>query len=147
MSVSILLLAACAAVALAGCPGNDELTCIEVEPTCAPLYPPTWENVFTNTLERKCGTGGSGCHEGASAQGGLRLDDSLAAYNALISPAHDYVLLTDPGCSQLLTRVYTTSSSLRMPRGSNLPEAERCALQQWVLAGAPGPAVSSQEAP
>jgi hypothetical protein len=149
MSASPLLLAACAAVAtlaLAGCPGEDELTCITPEPTCAPLYPPTWDNVFNTTLLPKCGTGGSGCHEGNNAQGGLRLDESDIAYAHLTSPAHDYVLLADPGCSQLLQRVYTSSSSLRMPRGSALSEAERCSLQQWVLAGAPGP-VQTREAP
>lgn len=134
MSLSSLLLAACAAIALAGCPG-DELVCIELEPTCAPLYPPTWDNVFTNTIEPKCGTGGSGCHEGLNAKAGLRLDDPDTAHAMLTN----YVLPSDPGCSELLQRVYSTSSSLRMPRGSSLPEAERCALQQWVLAGAPGP--------
>ena len=146
MSWTHLFLGAAAVVALAGCPGEDELVCIEVDPGCAPLYPPTWDNVFANTISPKCGTGGGGCHEGVSSQGGLRLDESAAAHAVLTSPAHDYVLLDNPGCSQLLQRIYTTSSRLRMPRGNTLPEGERCALQQWVLAGAPGPAVS-REAP
>jgi hypothetical protein len=123
---------------LASC-GEDELVCIEVDPSCAPLYAPTWDNVFANTIEPKCGTGGGACHEGVNAQGGLRLDESMSAHAALTSPAHDYVLVGDPGCSQLLQRIYASSSKLRMPRGNTLPDSERCALQQWVLAGAPGP--------
>ena len=122
---------------LASC-GEDELVCIEVDPSCTPLYAPTWDNVFTNTIQPKCGTGGGACHEGVNARG-LRLDDPATAHAALTSPAHDYVLPTDPGCSQLLQRIYASSSSLRMPRGDSLPDSERCAVQQWVLAGAPGP--------
>lgn len=123
---------------LASC-GEDELVCIEVDPSCTPLYAPTWDNVFNNTIEPKCGTGGGACHEGVNSRGDLRLDDPVTAHAALLSPAHDYVLLSNPGCSQLLQRVYSSSEELRMPRGDSLPEGERCALQQWVLAGAPGP--------
>lgn len=127
----------------AACSGPDTLECIEVEATCAPLYAPTWENVFANTIEPKCGTGGGACHEGASARSGLRLDESQGAYEALTNQAKPYVMTDDVACSELLQRVYSEFSSLRMPRGSSLPDAERCALQQWVLAGAPGPVTVS----
>jgi len=137
--VPVVLLAACAGLALAGCPGEDELVCVELDTACAPLYPPTWENVFANTLEPKCGTGGSGCHEGAGARGGLRLDDSTLAFQSLTTTLKNYVDPGTPGCGEMIERVYSTASSLRMPRGTALVEAEKCALAQWVLAGAPGP--------
>lgn len=122
-----------------GCSGPDQLECVEVDPTCAPLYAPTWDNVFANTLRPKCGTGGGACHEGPGANGGLRLDESDIAYRTLTAQSKNYVELSDVPCSELIQRIYSTSSSLRMPKGSSLPDAERCALAQWVLAGAPGP--------
>ncbi|MBZ0234087.1 MAG: hypothetical protein K8M05_17285 [Deltaproteobacteria bacterium] len=122
-----------------GCSGPDQLECVDVDPACAPLYAPTWENVFTNTLRPKCGTGGGACHEGVGAKGGLRLDESEVAYRTLTAPEKGYVIVDDASCSELVQRVYTPSSALRMPRGSSLPDSERCALTRWVLAGAPGP--------
>jgi hypothetical protein len=121
-----------------GCSGPS-LECIEVDPSCAPLYAPTWDNVFANTVQPKCGTGGGACHEGVGARGGLRLDESASAYQALTNVNRSYVMVDDVACSELLQRVYASSSELRMPRGASLGESERCALQQWVLAGAPGP--------
>lgn len=132
---------------LAACPGPDQLECIEVDPSCAPLYAPTWDNVFSNTLHPKCGTGGGACHEGASARGGLRLDDYDFAYRSLTAPGKNYVMVNDVPCSELVQRIYTSSSSLRMPRGSTLSDSERCALAQWVLAGAPGPVDAGVDAP
>jgi len=123
----------------AACSGPDRLECIEVDPTCAPLYAPTWDNVFLNTLRPKCGTGGGACHEGPGSRGGLRLDESEFGYRSLTNTAKGYVRVNDVACSEILQRVYSDADSLRMPRGSSLPDSERCALQQWVLAGAPGP--------
>lgn len=138
-SATSILLAVAATALLAGCPGEDELVCVTVEPSCAPLYQPTWDNVFANTLAPKCGTGGTGCHEGAGSKGGLRLDESEIAYRGLTSSIKNYVEPGDVGCSELIQRIYSTSSALVMPRGAPLSEAERCALTQWVSAGAPGP--------
>lgn len=136
-------MSAIALLTAAACSGPDSLECITVEPSCTPLYAPTWENVFANTIQPKCGTGGGACHEGVAARAGLRLDESQGAYDELINPNRPYVMTDDVACSELLQRVYSNVSSLRMPRGSTLPDAERCALQQWVLAGAPGPAAVS----
>jgi hypothetical protein len=124
---------------LAGCPGQDQLECHEVDPACTPLYAPTWDNVFANTLHPKCGTGGGACHEGTGARAGLRLDDYDLAYQSLTAPGKPYVDVNDVACSEVIERIYASSSELRMPRGSSLPDAERCAIAQWVLAGAPGP--------
>ncbi len=123
--------------------GEDELVCVDVDPACSPLYAPTWDNVYANTILPKCGTGGGACHEGASARGGLRLDDPVIAHQQLTDPAAGYVIVGDVSCSELIQRVNTASSSLLMPRGARLAASERCALAQWVLAGAPGPATTA----
>jgi hypothetical protein len=133
-----ITVAAVAIAMLAACPA-DHLECFDVDPTCQPLYAPTWDNVFANTLHPKCGTGGGACHEGTSARGGLRLDDHDLAYSSLTAPGKDYVMVDDVPCSQVIERIYASSADLRMPRGSSLPDAERCAIAQWILAGAPGP--------
>ena len=126
----------------AGCSSPDQLECAVIDPSCAPLYAPTWENVFANTLDPKCGLGGGTCHAGASARAGLRLDQSDLAYQGLTDPGRGYVLVDDVACSELIQRIYSTSDKLRMPKGSSLTTAERCAVTQWVLAGAPGPTVT-----
>ena len=135
----LLCVAAGLALALAGCQ-DDELTCVDVDPTCAPLYQPTWENVFANTLAPKCGVGGSACHGGPSPFGALQLDDPTRAHATLLRAGADIVVPGEPSCSKLIMRINTSSSKLVMPRGSRLPASEICALERWVAAGAPGPA-------
>ena len=134
-----MTVAAITLATFAACSGPDRLECHEVDPTCQPLYAPTWDNVFANTLRPKCGTGGGACHEGSGSRGGLRLDDYDFAYRSLNAPGKGYVDVDDVACSEVIQRIYASSSELRMPRGSSLPDAERCAIAQWILAGAPGP--------
>jgi hypothetical protein len=119
---------------LFGC-GGPELACIEVDLACQPLYEPTFDNVFASTLLPKCGTEGSTCHSAAGRKAGLILDDPDDAYRRLIEGGR--VIPGEPSCSILLERVYAAASSLRMPPGRTLGDAERCALLQWVAAGAP----------
>ena len=138
MRSALVLLAAALAAPSAAC--GDELSCIDVDLTCRPLYPPTFDQVFANTLLPKCGTSGSTCHAREGHKAGLILDDRDTAYRLLVEGGR-----VDPGapsCSVLIERVYAASSSLRMPPGKTLADAERCALVQWVAAGAP-PAPSS----
>jgi len=118
----------------AGC-GGDELTCVEVDLTCQPLYPPTFDQVYANTLRAKCGTDGSTCHSRDGRKAGLVLDDPDEAYRRLVDGGR--VVPGEPSCSILIERVYAAASSLRMPPGRTLADAERCALLQWVAAGAP----------
>jgi len=118
---------------IAGCPG-DELTCVDADLGCQPLYPPTFENVFTNTFLPKCGTPGSSCHSAAGHRAGLVLDNRDEAYRLLLM--NDRVIPGEPSCSVLIERVYAPFE-LRMPPGRTLSDAERCALVQWVAAGAP----------
>lgn len=142
MQSSAVVAALAAVVLCAGCP-DDELTCVQVDLTCAPLYEPTWDNVVTNTLVPSCGTGNGVCHSTSGARGGLVLDDPATAYAHLAR----YVTPGDVSCSELTQRIFSTSSSLRMPRGSSLPAAEACAVAQWVAAGAPGPIDAGVDAP
>jgi|JI9StandDraft_1071089.scaffolds.fasta_scaffold570358_2 hypothetical protein len=142
-----LMAAALAALAATGvgCADDAQLTCVTVDLTCAPLYAPTWANVSGTTLGPKCAA--SGCHTTAAAKGGLILDDPATAYERLINGG--YVVAGDVACSELTERIFTTASSLRMPRGARLSDAEACAVAQWVAAGAPGPVAPARatEAP
>jgi hypothetical protein len=123
-----------AAVALGAC-GSDELPCVDVDLTCQPLYEPTFDQVFANTLAPKCGTAGSACHSRDGHKAGLVLDDIDLAYQLLVDGGR--VEPGAPSCSTLVARVYAASSKQRMPPGRTLADAERCALLQWVAAGAP----------
>ena len=139
---SSLVGAAVAALLLTGCP-DDELVCVQVDLSCAPLYAPTWDNVLTNTLIPSCGTGNGVCHSTSGHRGGLILDDPATAHAHLAR----YVTPGDVACSELTQRIFSTSSALRMPRGSRLNAPEACAIAQWVAAGAPGPIDAGVDAP
>lgn len=127
-------LLAALALPLGGC-GDDTLTCVEVDLDCAPAYPPTFDNVFDMTLAPKCGLSNV-CHAGSNPRGGLDLSDRDTAYQQLVEAGGDLVIPGDPSCSVMIERVFTTSSSLRMPRGTSLPDPEQCALALWVGGGA-----------
>src|SRR4051812_11155157 len=105
------------ATVLAGCP-DDPLACVDVEPACTPLYPPTWANVYANTFSPSCGLGGASCHAGATPNGGLHLDDEPRAYASLTLSGAGLVVAGDPGCSRVVERMRTRSAQLLMPRGS-----------------------------
>lgn len=123
--------------ALVGCTSDAPPSCITVETACAPLYEPTFANVYAMTLQNTCGSQRSACHSAAGLAGGMSFEDASHAYNALragrVEPGN-------PGCSKLIVRTDSTGESYQMPPGDPLSEAERCALIQWVQRGAPGPA-------
>ncbi|HEU0031293.1 MAG TPA: c-type cytochrome domain-containing protein [Kofleriaceae bacterium] len=127
-----------ALAALAGCPGgNDPPACVDVDLTCQPLYVPTFDNVYNNTLVDGCGSQRSACHSAAGHKGGMSFEDPTTAYNALRAGR------IEPGnaaCSEMIVRVTSTGTDYQMPPGSPLSAAEQCALIQWVQSGAPGPA-------
>ena len=116
--------------ALAGCPA--ELECADLPATCAPLYQPTFDNIFANTLAPKCGVEG-GCHDASYAAGGLVFVQADAAYDHLL---RGRVEPADPSCSLLMVRLETADSALQMPPRNQLNEQERCAISQWILSGA-----------
>jgi hypothetical protein len=125
------------ALALAGCPGDDPPPeCIDVDLGCAPLYVPTFENVYDNTLAGTCGSQRVSCHSAAGMAGGMSFEDPATAHAALLAGR---VVAGNPGCSEMIVRTSSVGESYQMPPGSPLPENERCALIQWVQNGAPGP--------
>jgi hypothetical protein len=125
--------------AVAACT-DPPLTCVPapaLDLTCAPLYAPTYDNLFTNTFVPKCGTGGKSCHASEGAQAGLIFDNADDTYHRLLDPFADRIVPGDPSCSVLVERVFSTEARWHMPRGAaSLPAPERCALVQWVAAGA-----------
>lgn len=130
--------------ATAAC-GDPPLACAELDLTCTPLYEPTFDNVYANTLATSCGDDRNACHSASGRAGDLSLADPLTAYQELVDPAHDRVRPDDVACSTLVARVYSADEDLVMPAGSPLSDAERCAIALWVAAGAPGPSASLLE--
>ncbi len=124
------------ALACAGCPGDDPPECIEVDLTCAPLYVPTFDNVYANTLTDGCGSQRVACHSATGNKGGMSFETPDKAHAALLAGR---VKPGDAACSEMIVRTQSLGESYQMPPGSALSEAERCALVQWVQNGAPGP--------
>lgn len=124
-----------AAACVLACSGCDD-DCVAVDTSCTPLYEPTFDNVYTNTLAVSCAVGNGTCHtaDGASVAGGMAFDSADEAYAALAGSA-ERVVAGDAACSLLVARVEATGSD-GMPPGSPLAEAERCAIVRWVANGA-----------
>lgn len=128
---------------------QDPLECATVETSCAPLYPPTFDNVYATTLAAKCGSDGVACHSNAGMKGGMSFADRDTAYASLLAVGEDRVIPGDPACSEMIIRVFATGS-VQMPPGVDLSAEERCALVQWVAAGAlpaAGQSVTASERP
>ncbi len=118
---------------------GGEPACVTRSPSaCTPLYEPSFERVFTETLEPRCATGGGACHGESGARGaggGLVIGDMTSTHAALVD--HGFVVPGDAACSALLVRLDIDDSGLRMPPGAEpLEEAERCAVAQWIEQGA-----------
>ena len=126
--------AALALVPLAGCPADPPPSCITVDTSCAPLYAPTFDNVYAMTLKNTCGSTQSSCHSAVGKQGGMSFQDPQHAYAALLAGR---VMPGNPGCSKMIVRTDSPGAPYQMPPGDPIGEAERCALIQWVAAGAP----------
>lgn len=124
-------------VPLVGAPACGGDDCVEVSTSCEPLYEPTFDNVWQNTLVASCAVG-STCHTSGGDRGGLSLDDADRAYAELLGDSGDdaRVLAGDPSCSALIRRIVTDDEGEAMPPGAPLSEAERCAVIQWVANGA-----------
>jgi len=117
----------------AGCPSDPPPACITVDTACAPLYQPTFDNIYPMTLRDTCGSQRASCHSAAGRQGGMSFQDSQHAFDALRAGR---VMPGDPGCSKLIVRTDSPGASYQMPPGDPLTEAERCVLIQWVQSGA-----------
>jgi hypothetical protein len=117
-----------------GCAGDE---CVEVSTDCTPLYEPTFDNIYANTLLQRCAVGGGSCHLAGGNQGGLSLPDADAAYDALVGGGDNArVIGGDPSCSLLLSRLAAPDDGDVMPPGARLADNELCAIAQWVDDGA-----------
>jgi hypothetical protein len=123
-----------AVVLLGGCPSTPPPACTTtaIDTTCSPQYLPTFDNVFENTLKMDCGSGRNSCHS-ANGDGDMSLADPDSAYNSLLA---GHVVPGDPTCSELIVRTHDLGTDYQMPPGGAISAAERCALVQWVAAGA-----------
>jgi hypothetical protein len=129
------------------CTNTSPPACITVDTSCAPLYPPTFDNVYANTLSVSCGSTNTSCHVNANVQSGMSFADEATAYSDLLlkskfDPSRYRVVPGDPSCSVMIVRTDSPGAPYQMPIGTPLQPAERCALIQWVQAGAPGPGIA-----
>ena len=113
--------------------GDDESApqCVEIDyDDCALLYPPTWDQVWTQTISTTCSGGGSACHAGDV---GLTFGDQATAYEGLM---HE-IVVGDPGCSHLMVRLESDDPNFRMPPGNTpIPAGARCSIATWIANGA-----------
>jgi len=117
----------------AGCGGSSD--CVEgLSLECAPLYEPTFDQVFAKTLLPTCAQAGSSCHASTGKQGGLSFEDADASYQLLIDRA--LVLPGDAACSPLIERIAANDPEKLMPPGRALSDAERCSIVRWIADGA-----------
>lgn len=137
------LFAALLTCGLAAC-SDPPLDCVQtIDTQCAALYPPTFDNVFQDTLVPKCSTGGGSCHTPEGHQAGLSFDKTNPddAYAQLLMPSTTFpdrvrMIPGDPSCSEVTERIFSTASRWHMPRGSSLAPEESCAIVQWIAQGA-----------
>jgi hypothetical protein len=129
-------------LALAGCPQEPPPACTMVDANCMAGYPPTFDNVYKNTIKVSCGVDDNSCHSTAGHQGGLSFQEGeMQAYTALmqssgLDPSRKRVVPGDPACSLLIVRTEGVGKDYQMPKGDPLTPQARCALVQWVEAGA-----------
>lgn len=141
-AVVLVIAASALAVALAsssGCSGtNDDPAapvCIDagIDPTCTPAYEPTWDALFTKTFKPGCAFSGVSCHAAKGHQGNLNFEDIDAAYTDV---THGKVVPGKPECSTIVHRIVSTDGNERMPPAAALSAGEKCAIAQWITAGA-----------
>ncbi len=125
-----------------GCGGGGETepgpSCsAKIDLTCAPLYTPTFDQIYKRTLHPTCAQAGGSCHSAEGAMGSLVFADPDDAYAALLgqSGAEARVVPGDAVCSLIVDRLYDTGSQV-MPPGAPLADAERCAVVLWIQNGA-----------
>ena len=109
---------------------------------CAPLYPATYEQVWTQTLDNGCAQFGTACHAQADAAGatnGLTFVDPQQSFDHLMMTGEQGALVVpgDPLCSPLFVRLATDDAAIRMPPGSSgLDAGALCSIGTWISDGA-----------
>jgi hypothetical protein len=127
-----------AAMSLAAC-GDDsgELACVELDLKCDAAFDPTFVNVYKFVISPSCAA--AGCHD-AKGVDGLSMSTEDEAYKGLVDGVggKPRVIKGDASCSILTERIETEEIARRMPlMGDQLSEKDRCAIEQWIEAGAP----------
>ena len=119
-----------------GC-SNELPSCVEaVRADCAPLYAPTYDNVFERTLKPTCGQPGAACHASEGAQADLVFADKEATYATLLDAERGLIEAGNDQCSLLVVRIDAPEFEDVMPPGRQLLETERCAIRRWIAEGA-----------
>jgi hypothetical protein len=126
------------AALLVGCKGNEASCVTGISTECAPLYAPTFDQIYARTLAPTCAQPGMDCHGSAGVQGGLFFTTPDSAYSLLLGHAdgHARVIPNDPACSILVERIEASDASRLMPPGAPLSPAEQCSIIQWISQGA-----------
>ena len=145
LSIPALLIAA---VSCSTDDANKEPRCLDenLDSSCNPAFTPTFENVFVNVLNKTCSTEGTSCHGPRGKRGGLEFGEpgaptpeaETAAYEQLLGniDGDARVAPGDPTCSQVVVRIESQGEPWDMPPNDPLPESVRCAIRQWIEAGA-----------
>ena len=123
----------------AACTSKSGAECVTGLPAeCAPLYPPTFDQIFSRTLATTCAQPGGVCHATAGVQGGLLFISADSAYAQLLgqTDGRARVIPDNPACSLLVERIESSDPAAVMPPKAPLSEAERCSIRQWIAAGA-----------
>ncbi|MCB9546327.1 MAG: hypothetical protein H6706_10790 [Myxococcales bacterium] len=122
------------AAALAACddaPAGDCAAGDDAAVACDPLFTPELAEIQARVFTPSCAVAGGACHAPEGRAGGLdlsSLDATRAALASRVEPG-------SPECSLLVQRIDATGPSV-MPPGAPLPAAARCAIRQWIHAGA-----------
>lgn len=128
---------------VAGCGGGSGSgsSMAPTTPPPTPAFGANFSEIQSNVFTPTCAT--SGCHQGAGAPQGLRLDE-LNSYGLLVNvpstqvPALDRVEPGDPGNSYLIQKLEgSASAGGQMPLGGTpLPQSTIDIIRQWVTDGA-----------
>ena len=107
-----------------------------------PGLAPTLDSIQANVFSVTCAV--PGCHGGAGAQQGLRLDPGFSAGNLInVASSQDATLVRvipgNPGGSLLIQKLEGTQTvGFRMPAGGPyLPQSTIDVIRQWIQDGAP----------
>lgn len=124
--------------------GDDPIPeCIDYDLTgCSALYPPTFDQVWTQTFANGCAEFGGACHaqdDAAGAVRGMTFIDPQTTWDHLMMDGMSGPLVVpgDPLCSPLFVRLATDDPAIRMPPGAApLGTTTLCSIGTWISDGA-----------
>ena len=122
-----------ALLSLTGCPAQPPACTTVDTTTCAELYAPTWDNVYSMTIAVSCGSDRSACHSDVGRSGGMTFADKDTSYTELLDGR---VKPGNAACSLMVVRIEGVGTDYQMPQGDPLVASERCSIAKWVDMGA-----------